>query len=146
MFKPLTDLQLDVIAQACERDAETSLHTSVIKRYADQKKVHGYFVKSHLIGFIIEEVIEPEAELIQLFIFSEYRGSGFGAQALNAWVSSLVDRKLTKVFLEVREGNEPAIRLYQNLGFKTVGRRKNYYQLNLGIFDALLMDKSLTSQ
>ncbi len=31
------------------------------------------------------------------------------------------------MYLEVREGNEPAKALYRKLGFGTIGRRKRYY-------------------
>ena len=31
------------------------------------------------------------------------------------------------VFLEVRESNDPAKRLYERAGFETVGRRTGYY-------------------
>ena len=33
-----------------------------------------------------------------------------------------------RIDLEVRQGNEAAIRLYENAGFAAVGRRKGYYQ------------------
>ena len=39
--------------------------------------------------------------------------------------------------LEVRAGNAPAIALYEKLGFREVGRRKNYYRAEHE--DALLM-------
>jgi ribosomal-protein-alanine N-acetyltransferase len=32
------------------------------------------------------------------------------------------------VFLEVRESNLPAQRLYEAIGFREVGRRRRYYQ------------------
>jgi [ribosomal protein S18]-alanine N-acetyltransferase len=31
------------------------------------------------------------------------------------------------VFLEVEEGNKPALRLYDRAGFREVGRRPGYY-------------------
>ena len=35
---------------------------------------------------------------------------------------------VTRLFLEVRASNEPAIHLYQNMGFVQTGIRKNYYE------------------
>jgi ribosomal-protein-alanine N-acetyltransferase len=36
------------------------------------------------------------------------------------------------VFLEVDEGNVPAMRLYQRAGFREVGRREAYYPAGRG--------------
>lgn len=141
MFRFPTKIQLEQIIKASDRDAETSLYASVINRYADQNKLKVYLVNGLFVGFLIEEIILPEAELIQLFIFSEFREGGFGHSCMTEWIDSLVEMKIKKAFLEVRDGNGSAIRLYQKLGFDKVGRRKNYYQLNLGTFDAILMDK-----
>ena len=46
------------------------------------------------------------------------------------------------LFLEVRESNLPAIRLYQSAGFATTGRRPNYYHHPAEA--ALLMNLKLT--
>jgi ribosomal-protein-alanine N-acetyltransferase len=143
MFQIASKDQLEEIIKASERDAETSLFGSIIYRYAQQEKLKIYLVNGLFVGFIIEEIIPPEAELIQLFILSEYRESGFGRLCMSDWINSLVEREIKKVFLEVRHGNKSATNLYQKLGFEEVGRRKNYYQLNLGTFDAILMDKLL---
>ena len=56
------------------------------------------------------------------------------------------------VILEVRESNRPALRLYESIGFKPEGRRKNYYQdpaedaLLYRILIADLVTKSLEAQ
>lgn len=143
MFQSASKDQLEEIIRASERDAETSLFGSIIHRYAKQEKLKVYLFEGLFVGFLVEEIIEPEAELIQLFIFPEFRGSGFGGSCMSQWLELLVNRRIEKVFLEVRDGNKPAFKLYQQLGFEEVGRRKNYYQLNLGTFDAILMDKLL---
>ena len=44
--------------------------------------------------------------------------------------------------LEVRKSNQPAIGLYEKLGFTRDGLRKNYYENP--IEDAVLMSKRLT--
>ena len=38
-------------------------------------------------------------------------------------------RGITRVVLEVRISNDHAIRLYENLGFRNCGIRKNFYDL-----------------
>ena len=43
-------------------------------------------------------------------------------------------------FLEFREGNEAAMRLYLGAGFEQVGRRRNYYENGDA---AILMAKAL---
>jgi ribosomal-protein-alanine N-acetyltransferase len=47
------------------------------------------------------------------------------------------------VFLEVDEGNDPAIRLYTRAGFERVGRRPGYYVTPGGNAAALLLRRDL---
>ena len=44
-----------------------------------------------------------------------------------------------KLFLEVRQSNTPAQRLYTSAGMHQIGRRKDYYPLGGGREDAILM-------
>jgi len=44
-----------------------------------------------------------------------------------------------KLFLEVREGNQAGIQLYESAGFRTFSRRKAYYRDP--VEDALLMER-----
>ena len=46
--------------------------------------------------------------------------------------------------LEVRESNDPALRLYRKYGFQEVGRRKNYYEKPRE--DAILMTLFLENE
>ena len=143
MFQLATDEQLKNIIDAAELDPETSLFDSIVYRYAKQKKLKVFIVEKQCVGFIIEEVIDPEAELIQLFVFKAFRGQGFGKTCMKAWINSLLERNVQRAFLEVRQGNKAAIKLYRCLDFMEVGRRKHYYQWPMGTFDAILMDKYL---
>ena len=52
---------------------------------------------------------------------------------------------IRRVFLEVEENNQPAVRLYQRTGFQTVGRREQYYRdASGGKLNALIMQRDLS--
>jgi ribosomal-protein-alanine N-acetyltransferase len=80
--------------------------------------------KGYFIGWIVGE----EAEIGRIGVAAAWRGQGIGGvlldQALRFWHSW----GATKVFLEVRESNEIARRLYASRGFLEIARRKNYYE------------------
>lgn len=65
-----------------------------------------------------------EYEVHTIGVDPDYQRHGIGR--------ALMDRLLADargaVFLEVRTDNEPAIALYQSMGFVTVGLRKRYYR------------------
>jgi ribosomal-protein-alanine N-acetyltransferase len=61
-----------------------------------------------------------EVEVLNLAVDPAFRRQGIGTRLL----LSIASRH---VFLEVRESNEGALRLYRKLGFQEVGRREKYY-------------------
>ena len=69
-----------------------------------------------------------EAEILNLGVSPTWRRSGIGRALINEMITRLRERGISSVFLEVRESNEGAQRLYQSLGFKEVGRRRRYYR------------------
>ena len=73
-----------------------------------------------------------------LFVHADYQGRGVGTTLMETLLD-LADHwlMLVRVELEVFADNEQAIRLYEKLGFREVGRRKNYYRAEHE--DALLM-------
>jgi ribosomal-protein-alanine N-acetyltransferase len=56
----------------------------------------------------------------------------------------LAARGVQHVFLEVDEGNDPALKLYARAGFEKVGRRPGYYVRPEGNAAALLLRRDLT--
>ena len=101
---------------------------------ADQNK---YFVvkeEGRVVGYIGFEEIAGEGHIINLAVDPKVRRHGIGKNL----VQSVLDKTEIKVFyLEVRESNLAAHKLYQGLNFKIVGQRKAYYQDNRE--DALIM-------
>ncbi len=55
------------------------------------------------------------------------RRQGLGEKVLRALMEEARRRGVTHFSLEVRESNSPAIRLYEKLGFRAVGKRPRFY-------------------
>ena len=70
------------------------------------------------------------------------RRSGIGTALLVALVGEAVRRGCRRIDLEVRDGNDDAIRLYERHGFRRIGLRRGYYQPSGA--DAVVMRKDCT--
>eukprot|EP01042_Synura_sphagnicola_P035465 gene35465-biopygen34027 len=75
----------------------------------------------------MSRVAADEAEVLSIVVAGDRRRSGLGQTLLCAHMAQLAARGATRLFLEVEDGNAPAIALYRRLGFETVGRREGYY-------------------
>ena len=78
-----------------------------------------------------------EAQVTNVAVHPDYRGQGIGNKLFAKLIEEVKTRGVTAITLEVRPSNEAAIKLYENFGLKSVGRRKGYY-LDNGE-DALIM-------
>ena len=79
-------------------------------------------------GYAIALIVLDESEILNIAVDSQTRRSGIGGVLLDSALQRLRDRGATAVYLEVRETNESARRLYVSRGFKELSRRKNYYR------------------
>ncbi|ETR77996.1 alanine acetyltransferase [Afipia sp. P52-10] len=97
------------------------------------------------IGFIISRIAADEAEILSVAVASARRGKGYSRNLLSHHLGHLAGRGVRRVFLEVEENNQPAVRLYQRAGFRTVGRREQYYRDPTGAkLNALVMQRDLS--
>lgn len=80
-----------------------------------------------------------EAELLTIAVAKQEQGHGLGTALLIDLMSLLKAQSAKQCMLEVMDGNDAAISLYQRAGFKSVAKRKAYYKTEQGIFDALVM-------
>ena len=67
-----------------------------------------------------------EYEIHTIGVDPAYQRHGIGRGMMDLLLSSVEPD--AAVFLEVRTDNEPALALYQSLGFVTIGLRKRYYR------------------
>lgn len=81
-----------------------------------------------LAGLAAFQLAGGEASLDTLTVDPALRRQGVGRALLNCALRALAAEGAGCCFLEVREGNAPALALYQSLGFAAVGRRRNFYR------------------
>ena len=62
-------------------------------------------------------------EIMKIGVQKEERNKGIGKDLIRYYLENYTKN----LFLEVRESNENAQKFYENIGFKAVGKRKNYY-------------------
>ncbi|ELZ5939597.1 ribosomal protein S18-alanine N-acetyltransferase [Providencia stuartii] len=100
-------------------------------------------VNNQIVGFAITQCILDEATLFNIAIHPDYQGKGYGRLLMEQLITDLVDKGILTLWLEVRESNAAALRLYDKLGFHQVTVRKDYYPAKQGREDALILALTL---
>lgn len=95
-----------------------------------------------IVGFIVVRLVPPEAEILNLAVNPENREQGVATSLLAVVLANLQNRKATRLYLEVRPSNTPAISFYQKHLFTLAGVRPNYYREPAEA--ALLMARTLS--
>ena len=84
-----------------------------------------------IVGMAIGEVEEKGLKLVghvwTIEVLAPYRRRGIGRHLLSQLEEELRARGAVELHLEVKAGNEPAIRLYEKMGYEKVGTLKDYY-------------------
>jgi len=95
-----------------------------------------------VLGYVVAWFVADEGEIANLAVAPAGWGRGIGRTLLDAALSEARARKANAVYLEVRDSNERARRLYGSREFEEIGRRRNYYQLPDE--DAIVLRRTLT--
>lgn len=80
-----------------------------------------------VIGYVGSQSVLGEADMMNLAVSLEYRRNGVARALVTRLIENLAENQIHALNLEVRASNNPAISLYDSLGFVQVGRRPNYY-------------------
>jgi len=123
---------------AIEKDAATAAHWTIghyrdmfsekgpprtvlvlVDENENQKGVH---------GFLVGRSVGKEWELENVVVAEASRRQGWGARLLHEFLDCARNRAGEAVFLEVRQSNQAARRLYEKSGFEEKGRRKLYHK------------------
>ncbi|MRX28439.1 ribosomal protein S18-alanine N-acetyltransferase [Kangiella sp. HZ709] len=147
-IRPLVDSNLEQIlsiennaapfpwSKEAHQDAIIQQYPSLVLTQADM-----------IAGFIVFNYYLDECHLLNLVIDPSFQSQGYGKKLANKMMEQAREKGMKTVILEVRESNSSAIKLYERLGFKQIGTRKNYYRGNLkqdlAREDAIVMQKPL---
>ena len=94
-----------------------------------------------VVGYIGSQSVLGESDMMNVVVHPDHRRKGIAEALVEALSRDLKERGNVCLTLEVRASNDPAIALYEKLGFTQVGLRKNYYRNPKE--DALILRKSL---
>lgn len=94
-------------------------------------------------GFLLSRHAADEEELLLIAVLPELRGRGLGQILIDQLFAAAKARGVATIFLEMRRGN-PAVHLYQKVGFEPIGERRNYYKTSDGkLIDAITFAKPI---
>ena len=96
-----------------ELDAPARTYLLDVLGEAEQAVVRGY---------------AEDAELMTIGVGKAYQRQGIAAALLQVLVDEAKRQGASRMLLEVRVDNDPALALYQRFGFERMGLRKRYYQ------------------
>jgi len=97
--------------------------------------------KGGIAGYIIYWVIRDEVQVNNIAVHPDYRRRRIAEDMLRGILAALRKEGIQFVSLEVRAGNAGARALYDKLGFKPIGLRKEYY--TNPVEDAVVMGLTL---
>ena len=98
--------------------------------------------QNQILGCCILQPVLDEANLLLMAIHPNFQGQGLGYQLLEKSIELLKNHPV-QIFLEVRESNLGAIKLYEKSGFHRIDLRRNYYPKPDGTREhAIIMVKS----
>ncbi len=95
-----------------------------------------------VIGYAGLQVVLDEGNILNVAVKPEYRRRGVAKRLLQVFLDFARANQLAFLTLEVRASNYSAIALYGGLGFRSAGRRRNYYDFPKE--DAIIMTKEFT--
>lgn len=90
-----------------------------------------YYVAQTTSGAVVAYMglarVLDEGQISNIAVFPTWQGQGIGEGLLSYVIKNLRGPTISVIYLEVRQSNEKAIKLYTKLGFTIDGVRKDFY-------------------
>jgi len=103
------------------------------RREVEENKVARYLVleqDGRILGYAGAWVVLDECHITNIAVAEEIRGQGYGRRLMESLMQYVSSLGAAWADLEVRVSNIRAQKLYQSLGFVSIGKRKRYYEDN----------------
>ncbi len=127
---------------ALEEDGFTAAEQWSRHAWAEELEADDRLVLAHtdtdgsVVGVANFGCVEDMADLNRVVVHRDARGRGVAAQLIQAGIDWAEALGATRMLLEVRTDNDPAVELYSRLGFDRISLRRDYYGPGL---DAVVM-------
>jgi ribosomal-protein-alanine N-acetyltransferase len=92
-----------------------------------------------IVGYAGAFVMPPDADIQTVAVRADQQGRGVARALLDELLAGAEREGVTHTLLEVRADNEPALALYERLGFARISTRPRYYPDGT---DAIVMRRS----
>ena len=79
-------------------------------------------------GYVGSQTVMDETDMMNVAVHPDHRRKGIAEALVLSLAEALKEKGSHCLTLEVRASNAPAIGLYEKLGFRQIGLRKNYYR------------------
>lgn len=97
----------------------------------------GVWKDGKLLGYLFFSHVLDEGEIVRIAVDASFRRQGAATMLFQELKKFCIENQISKIMLDVRFGNIPAISFYKAMSFEEDGIRKNFY--TNPVEDAILM-------
>ena len=158
LFLPISENDVDILMESMNdkdvrilarsrRDILNEGNTKeLILKYQKEEESFIIYEKENNIkigyGFVMDiDLYNKEASLALVIGKKDYRGKGYGRESIELLMKhAFIGLNLESIYLEVNDYNIAGIKLYEKVGFKYVGKRRNGQIVGNKKYDVIIMD------
>lgn len=128
-IEKLSVLDINDLSNFNQRYFDDGWSLEMLKSAFDSGRFHLFGAKDKeiIIGYISVSQSLDTADIEGIVVHPNYRKKGVAKSLIERAINQLIDLGVQRILLEVREGNLPAISLYQSQGFSAISKRNKYY-------------------